>query len=61
MVQASATGELRKVGGMSLAVSPGPVPLGTDTDVVVRVATTRVTLDTVAVFREGATAEKISQ
>lgn len=47
---------------MSLAVSPEPVPLVTDTDGVVRVGTTRVTLDTVvAAFREGATAEEISQ
>lgn len=47
---------------MSLAVGPEPVPLVTDVDGVVRVGTTRVTLDTVvAAFREGATAEEISQ
>jgi uncharacterized protein (DUF433 family) len=47
---------------MSLAVEPEPVPLVTDADGVVRVGTTRVTLDTVvAAFREGATAEEISQ
>lgn len=47
---------------MSLAVDPEPVPLVTDTDGVVRVGTTRVTLDTVvAAFREGATAEEIAQ
>lgn len=47
---------------MSQAVSPEPVPLVTDVDGVVRVGTTRVTLDTVvAAFREGATAEEIAQ
>lgn len=47
---------------MSLAVSPEPVPLATDVDGVVRVGTTRVTLDTVvAAFHEGATAEEIAQ
>ncbi len=39
-----------------------PVPLATGADDVVRVGTTRVTLDTlVAAFREGATAEEIVQ
>ena len=38
------------------------VPLKTDADGVIRVAGTRVTLDTVvAAFREGATAEEIAQ
>ena len=38
------------------------VPLRTDTDGVVRVGKTRVTLDTVvAAFRDGATAEEIAQ
>ncbi len=47
---------------MSLAVDPEPVPLVTGADGVVRVGTTRVTLDTVvAAFREGATAEEIAQ
>ncbi len=47
---------------MSLAVSPEPVPLVTEVDGVVRVGTTRVTLDTVvAAFREGATSEEIVQ
>ncbi len=47
---------------MSLAVSPEPVPLTTDVAGVVRVGTTRVTLDTVvAAFHEGATAEEIAQ
>lgn len=47
---------------MSLAVAPEPVPLVTDVDGVVRIGTTRVTLDAVvAAFREGATAEEISQ
>ncbi len=47
---------------MSLAVDPEPVPLVTDTDGVVGVAPTRVTLDTVvAAFREGGTAEEIAQ
>lgn len=47
---------------MSLAIDPEPVPLVTDVDGVVRVGTTRVTLDTVvAAFREGATSEEIVQ
>lgn len=47
---------------MALVVNPEPVPLATDVDGVVRVGTTRVTLDTVvAAFHEGATAEEISQ
>ncbi len=47
---------------MSLAVEPEPVPLATGADGVVRVGTTRVTLDTVvAAFLEGATAEEIVQ
>jgi uncharacterized protein (DUF433 family) len=46
---------------MSLLVSSDPVPLRTDADGVVRIAGTRVTLDTlVAAFREGATAETIA-
>lgn len=45
-----------------MAVEPEPVPLVTNTDGVVRVGGTRVTLDTVvAAFREGATAEEIVQ
>src|SRR5215210_2672891 len=47
---------------MSLMVRPEPVPLAADRDGVMRVADTRVTLDTVvAAFREGATAEEITQ
>ena len=48
---------------MSLTLDrPQPVPLDTDHDGVVRVAGTRVTLDTVVhAFRDGATAEEISQ
>jgi uncharacterized protein (DUF433 family) len=47
---------------MSLMVSPDPVPLEADQDGVMRVGSTRVTLDTVvAAFREGATAEEITQ
>ncbi|MQA16993.1 MAG: DUF433 domain-containing protein [Pseudonocardiaceae bacterium] len=43
-------------------VAPEPVPLMTDPDGVVRVGSTRVTLDTVvAAFRTGATAEEIAQ
>ena len=43
-------------------VESEPVPLATGADDVVRVGTTRVTLDTlVAAFREGATAEEIVQ
>lgn len=47
---------------MSLIIAAEPVPLTTDTDGVVRVGDTRVTLDTiVAAFNEGATAEEIVQ
>jgi uncharacterized protein (DUF433 family) len=47
---------------MSLMVTPEPVPLVADRDGVMRVGGTRVTLDTVvAAFREGATAEEITQ
>src|SRR6266478_4426378 len=46
---------------MSLLVATEPIPLSTDADGVVRIAGTRVTLDTiVAAFREGATAESIA-
>src|SRR5436190_16490847 len=45
---------------MSLEVTTAPVPLATDADGVVRVGSTRVTLDTVvAAFREGMTPEGI--
>ena len=44
----------------TLLIEAQPVPLKTDAEGVVRVAGTRVTLDTVvAAFREGATAEEI--
>lgn len=47
---------------MSLAVTPELVPLRTDTDGVLRVGTTRVTLDTVVyAFCDGAAAEEIVQ
>jgi uncharacterized protein (DUF433 family) len=47
---------------MSLMVMPEPVPLAADRDGVMRVGGTRVTLGTVVVvFREGATAEEITQ
>ncbi len=47
---------------MPLTVTPERVPLAVDRDGVVRVEGTRVTLDTVvAAFREGATAEEITQ
>jgi uncharacterized protein (DUF433 family) len=47
---------------MSLAIQPSPVPLREDADHVVRVAGTRVTLDTiVAAFQDGATPEEIAQ
>jgi uncharacterized protein (DUF433 family) len=43
-----------------LAIATKPVPLEADTDGVVRVGGTRVTLDTVvAAFKQGATAEEI--
>lgn len=46
---------------MTLNTAPQPVPLETDSDGVVRVAKTRVTLDTVIdAFLDGATAEEIS-
>jgi uncharacterized protein (DUF433 family) len=45
---------------MSLQVTAEPVPLATDADGVVRVGSSRVTLDTVvAAFREGMTPEGI--
>lgn len=47
---------------MTLALEPPPVPLKADPDGVVRIAGTRVTLDTVvAAFTEGATAEEIAR
>ncbi len=47
---------------MSLLVTAEPAPLVTDADGVVRVGSTRVTLDTViAAFREGMTAEGIAE
>ena len=47
---------------MMLVVTDQPIPLIADADNVVRVANTRVTLDTViAAFREGATPETIAQ
>ncbi|NMF86567.1 DUF433 domain-containing protein [Nodosilinea sp. P-1105] len=45
---------------MILAIKAEPAPLTVNTDGVVRVSGTRVTLDTlVAVFKQGATAEEI--
>ena len=45
---------------MNLVIVDEPIPLKTDTDGVVRVGGTRVTLDmVVAAFNEGATAEEI--
>jgi Protein of unknown function (DUF433) len=45
---------------MPLAIVAEPAPLETDTDGVVRVGKTRVTLDTVvSVFKQGTTAEEI--
>ena len=45
---------------MHLAIDGPPIPLKTDLDGVVRVANTRVTLDTViGAFKDGATAEEI--
>ncbi|HTF91805.1 MAG TPA: DUF433 domain-containing protein [Verrucomicrobiae bacterium] len=46
---------------MTLAISVEPVPLQTDTDGVVRIANTRVTLATViGAFLDGAAAEEIA-
>jgi uncharacterized protein (DUF433 family) len=47
---------------MSLTIDAEPAPLHTDTDGVVRVGGTRVTLDTIVVaFQQGATAEEIAE
>ena len=47
---------------MALVIAAEPVPLVTDADGVVRVAKTRVTLDTViSAFLSGATPEEIAQ
>ncbi|SRR6266581_1309062 len=47
---------------MSLLTGPEPMPFLTDSDGVVRITGTRVTLDTlIAAFREGATAEAIAE
>lgn len=47
---------------MSLVIAPQPIPLIEDVDGVMRVAGTRVTLDTVVTaFDQGATAEEIAQ
>ncbi|MFZ1934826.1 MAG: DUF433 domain-containing protein [Thermoguttaceae bacterium] len=47
---------------MSLTIDAEPAPLQTDTDGVVRVGGTRVTLDTIVVaFQQGATAEEIAE
>ncbi|MBR8832162.1 MAG: hypothetical protein N5P05_002391 [Chroococcopsis gigantea SAG 12.99] len=47
---------------MALAIALEPTPIETDPDGVVRVAKTRVTLDTVVnAFREGCTPEEIGQ
>src|SRR5438105_3274348 len=45
---------------MSLVVTAEPIPLVSDTDGVIRIGSTRVTLDTVVeAYREGMTAEGI--
>lgn len=47
---------------MSIALQPEPLPMEMDRDGVIRIAGTRVTLETVvAAFLRGATAEEISQ
>ena len=47
---------------MSLTIDAEPMPLQADTDGVVRVGGTRVTLDTIVVaFQQGASAEEIAQ
>ena len=46
---------------MALLIESEPIPLEVDTDSVVRVSGTRITLDTiVAAFSQGATAEEIT-
>ena len=53
---------LDEVRAMTLVIDTEPVPLAVDADGVVRVAGTRVTLDTlVGAFEQGATAEEIAQ
>lgn len=47
---------------MALLIETQPIPLSTDTDGVLRVSGTRVTLDSVVhAFNQGATAEEIAQ
>lgn len=47
---------------MSLVAQAEPIPLHTDTDGVIRVGGTRVTLDTVlAAYRQGSTPEQIAE
>lgn len=47
---------------MAISINSEPIPLKADKDGVIRVANTRVTLDTVATaFLEGETAEEITQ
>ena len=47
---------------MTISNAREPISLSVDTDGVIRIANTRVTLDTiVAAFLEGATAEEIAQ
>ena len=47
---------------MSMVLTAEPLPLAADADGVVRVAKTRVTLDTVvAAFHDGSTAEEIAE
>ena len=53
-------GEQITVNKVALSIEAEPIPLQPDTDGVLRVGGTRVTLDTiVAAFEEGATAEEI--
>lgn len=62
--QAKCCGTIKvpEISAMTLSVETQPVPLVTDSDGVVRVGSTRVTLDTViAAFLDGATAEEITQ
>lgn len=45
---------------MSIAIHTDPIPMRADADGVIRIGTTRVTLDTLfAAYRDGATAEEI--
>jgi len=60
MVGVKGKGRQVEAEGTTLVITTEPIPLETDTDGVVHVGGTRVTLDTiVAAFKDGATVEEI--